>query len=292
MVFAIGWPEKNNRKRTLLCLIGLFLCPYYLWLSGRLYTEMIACFWVLIGMYGHFRKRYILSCVAFVLAISSRQYMLAFPAAIAAYEFSSSIVESMRLRRIWFVHVQKWLSPLIASLSILGWIYLFQGLATQASLLVREEPAAQQTTWAIAPGGAINFLSFVGFYIVIPEFFLFRPRNILARAKQHRLKVLCIAIALACFCLIFPPLFIGSGNIIKLANMLPNEVWKIMLYYSLSLLACLRFSQPSLLSTIVLFNSLIMMKAYSWDRYVLPLVVVFWFLKSKGFGERQVGDRN
>jgi hypothetical protein len=32
-----------------------------------------------------------------------------------------------------------------------------------------------------------------------------------------------------------------------------------------------------------------MIKAYPWDRYVLPLVVVFWYLKSIKFQEQSVG---
>ena len=36
----IGWP-KPGRPYALFCLVGLWLCPYYFWLSGRLYTELI-----------------------------------------------------------------------------------------------------------------------------------------------------------------------------------------------------------------------------------------------------------
>lgn len=50
MVFIIGWPGKHKTGLSLICLVGLFTFQPYLWLSGRLYTEMIACFWVLIGM--------------------------------------------------------------------------------------------------------------------------------------------------------------------------------------------------------------------------------------------------
>ncbi|MEO0934689.1 MAG: hypothetical protein AAFY21_13330 [Cyanobacteria bacterium J06641_2] len=85
--------------------------------------------------------------------------------------------------------------------------------------------------------------------------------------------------------MIFPPLLSGSGNIAKIVDLLPYNTLKMLLFYSLSLLACVRFSQPNLISLIVMFNSLIMVKAYPWDRYVLPLVVVFWYLKSIRFQE-------
>ena len=100
MVLIIGWPTKEKGGRGFLCLIGLFLCPYYLWLSGWLYTEMIACFWVLMGLVGYVRRRYLWSSLAFVFAIATRQYMLAFPAAIATYEFLIVASETRKSKRI------------------------------------------------------------------------------------------------------------------------------------------------------------------------------------------------
>jgi hypothetical protein len=35
-----------------------------------------------------------------------------------------------------------------------------------------------------------------------------------------------------------------------------------------------------LLFWVIVFNALITMKAIPWDRYVLPLAVAFWYLKS------------
>ncbi|MEO0533198.1 MAG: hypothetical protein AAF215_04955 [Cyanobacteria bacterium P01_A01_bin.123] len=285
MVFIIGWPARGKGGRAILCLIGLFLCPYYLWLSGRLYTEMITSFWVMMGFVAYVRNRHFLSCVAFILAIASRQYMLAFPVAIMAYELMVAILKIIRRRGIILVEPWRWLAPLIASASILGWFYLFGGLAPATGITVRDTPELQETIWAVTPGGIINFLSFVGVYIVIPEFILFQPQNRLQALKPKWRKVICIAVILLLFLLVFPPLFGGSGNINKLARLLPYDILKLIFYYCLSLLACIRFSQPDLISTVVLFNSLVMMKAHSWDRYILPLVIVFWYLKSTGLAE-------
>ena len=288
IVFIIGYPNQDKRGRAILCLIGLFICPYYLWLSGRLYTEMIACFWVIIGFVSYIRNRHTISCIAFILAIASRQYTLAFPAAIATYEFILAIlrirnIPKINIRKIKIAEQWRWIAPLIAALSIFGWFYLFQGLAPQTAIEVRDTPEVQQTTWALTPGGAINFLSFVGTYIVIPELILFRNSSILQILNQQRRKIIIIAAVLLLYCLVFPPLLFGSGNISKLVNWLPNDILKMVFLYSLSLLSCIRFSQPNLISLIVFFNTLIMIKAYPWDRYVLPLVVVFWYLKSVGF---------
>lgn len=53
-----------------------------------------------------------------------------------------------------------------------------------------------------------------------------------------------------------------------------------MFYYLLAFLACIRFAKPNLMAFLIFFNAAIMIKAHPWDRYVLPMVVAFWYLKS------------
>lgn len=281
MVIMIGWPGKDKRGQSILCLIGLLMCPYYLWLSGRLYTEMIACFWVVMGLINYLQNRSFLSCIAFILAIASRQYMLAFPLAIAVYEFALMITKFRHDRQADWSAQRRWLIPLIAALSLVFWILLFQGLVPEAAIEAGgKAPEVQKTIWAFMPGGAINFLAFVGFYIVIPEFILFRPQDQLYKIKQRWLPIVCIAVGLFVFCQVFPPYLEGNGILMNISEYLPKNAFKIILFYGLSLLACIRFWHPNLMFVIILLNSLIMMKAYPWDRYVLPLAVVFWYLKS------------
>ncbi|NJL57842.1 hypothetical protein HC928_23955 [bacterium] len=74
------------------------------------------------------------SSIAFMLAIASRQYMLAFPAALATYEFAVCALEVWRTRRLDLAKQKRWLAPAIAAMSILGWIYLFQGLAPETAI--------------------------------------------------------------------------------------------------------------------------------------------------------------
>ncbi|MEO1126815.1 MAG: hypothetical protein AAFX95_22480 [Cyanobacteria bacterium J06639_16] len=282
IIFIIGWPSKDKGGRAILCLVGLLMCPYYLWLSGRLYTEMIACFWVVMGLMGYVRNRYLLSCIAFILAIASRQYMLAFPAAIVTYEFIVAMTEVIQQRQISLAKQWKWLAPLIATLSIFGWFYMFQGLAPETGIAGRKTPEVQQTLWALTPGGAINFLSFIGLYIVIPELILFYRQGMLQTLKRQWRKTALITAGLSVYFLLFPPLSVAAGNVDKIVDLLPHDFLQIAFLYSLSWLACVRFCQPNLISFIVLFNSLIMFKAFPWDRYVLPLAVAFWYLKSTG----------
>ena len=278
IIFIIGWPSRNKGGRAILSLIGLFMCPYLFWYGVLMYTDVIACFFVLIGFICYFRNRHVLSNIAFILAIASRQYMLAFPMAITTHEFIIAMKNLKSVREINLAQHWRWIGPLIGALSIFGWIYLFNGLAPQAAIS-NHAPEVQKTTWALTVGGAINFLSFVGFYIVIPEFILFRPRIILQTLKQQR-KIIAIAVILLLCFFIFPPLVNGMGTVMKISKFLPFYMLKIFFFYSLSLLTCIRFSQLNLMSLIIIFNSLIMIKAYPWDKYILPVVIIFWYLKS------------
>lgn len=282
MVFIIGWPSRYKGGRAILCVIGLLLCPYYLFLSGRIYTEMIACFWMLMGLVAYVHDRHSLSGLAFILAIASRQYMLPFPAAIAAYEFIIAIINIRYCHSISLVEQKRWIAPLVATLSIFGWIYLFQGLAPETALETRSVPTVQEATWTFTPNTAINFLAYIGLYIVIPEFILFQPLSKLRYLRQRWRKVALISAALLIVYAVFPPQIVAHGNLMNLLKLLPDRGLQMSLLYGLSLLACLRFSRPNLMLFIVLFNSLLMIKAYPWDKYILPLAVAFWYWQSVG----------
>ena len=289
MVFIIGFPSRDKGTRAILCAIGLFVCPSFIRHGALLYTDLMACFWVLMGFVSYIRSRHLLSCIAFILAIASRQYMLAFPAAIAFYEFIVVFRNSKNLREFNLANQWRWIAPSIAALSIFGWIYLFQGLAPETAIEI-VAPVVQKNTWTLQAGGAINFLAFVGLYIVLPEFFLFSPvvklQVMLKSLKQHQRKIILIAAGLLLFFLVFPPFLIGWGKLMQIVYLLPSDILKFALLYSLSLLTCLRFSQPNLMSLVVLFNTLIMLKAYPWEKYIMPLAVVFWYLKSVGLEQQ------
>lgn len=284
MSVIIGYPHRGKGGKSILCLVGLLLCPYYLWLSGRLYTDIIASFFVLMGFLFYNRDRHLLSGLAFVLGIASRQYVLAFPTAIAAHELISILLS--RAKGFELKQHVRWIIPSIAASTILGWFYLFNGLAPSSGLAVRSTPEVQQATWALTPGSGLFFLAIIGLYFVIPEFILFEswPKlKVLEKLKKLRTKHALIAAGLLVLFVLFPPSSHASGNLIKLAGLLPADFLKIGLFYVLAVLTCWRFSRLELPFWIVLFSSAIMMKAHPWDRYVLPLVVAFWYLKSVGY---------
>lgn len=290
IVTLIGWPSREKKERALKCLIGLLLCPYFIWYSALMYTDVIACFLGLMGVMAYVRDRHWLSSLAFILAIASRQYLIAFPAAIVTYEFLLAMKRVAHNRRFRLSEQWRWLAPLLAALTLLFWFYLFQGLAPATAIDGGSTPDVQKTTWALMPGGVINFLAFVGFYLIIPEFIVFWPSQPIKQSlhiwQKQRRKIVLIALGLLLYQLAFSPVLLGLGSVLKIANLLPFEFLKLGLFYLLALIACLRFSRPNLLSLFVLFNSLIMLKAYPWDKYILPLAVIFWYLKSVDLEEK------
>lgn len=285
IVFIIGWPSRDKGSKAVLSIIGLFACPYFLFCSVNLVTDTIAYFFVLLGFMAYIRDRQILSGIAFILAISSRQYMLAFPVAIAVYEFIIAFTKNNNTRQFDLATHWRWIAPSIASLSIFGWIYLFGGLAPSTGIQ-EMAPTIQKSTWFLMPNRAIYFLAFTSIFMVIPEFIFFQPLARIEKLKQQWREILFIAVGWLLYCIIFPPTTSSEGMFSIVLNFLHYEILKIALFYILSLIALIRFSQPNLMFLCILFNCIILMKAHNWSKYVLPMSVVFWYLKSLGLEEK------
>ncbi|MDY6897432.1 MAG: hypothetical protein SWZ49_05045, partial [Cyanobacteriota bacterium] len=272
---------------------GLLLCPYYLWLSSHFYTDIIASFFVFVGFLLYIRSLNIFSSIAFILAIASRQYMLVFPVSLLVFEVFNALRNKVaishknaaksQLKQNNAIISTRLLMPLIASLSILGWFLLFNGVAPQSGLAQSNTPEIQQSLFAVAPEGSLYFLACVGLYFVIPELCLFHTGiffrlNIEIR-KIFTLKNCLLAFVLLILFAIFPPLQTW-GILTNVAKILPNDLLKLALYYVLALIAFIRFSKINIAFWILLVNCGLMMKAFPWDKYILPLLVVFWYLKS------------
>ena len=285
---TIGLSQPKNHKKSLLAVIGLLLCPYYIWLSSHLYTDIIATFFVLLGFILYIRALNILSGIAFILAIASRQYMLVFPVSLLAFELFNVLKSQVNISRRKSQNKNtmstRLLMPLIASLSILGWFLFFNGIAPQSGFAQSPTPEVQQSLFAVAPDSSLYFLACVGLYFVIPELCLFHTRSLFSPLIESRklltLKNCLFAFVLLILFAIFPPLQ-THGILTNVAEKLPNDFSKLTLYYLLALIVALRFYRRiDIAFWILLVNCGLMMKAFPWDKYVLPLVVVFWYLKS------------
>ena len=276
----IGWPDRERGVRALLSAAGLMMCPYFLWLSGHLYTDIMAAFFVLLGVYFYTHERHLWSCIAFVLAIASRQYMLAFPVAVLVFEVSrfwdkEHLTEGVK--KHW-----GWIAQFIAAGSIFGWFLLFKGMAPEAAINSGRAPSVQQTLMSLTPNTGLYSLSVIGLYFVVPEFLLFRKQ--VKAQMSFSWKTGLGALALLIIFLVCPPpsdWHTPIGFLQRMSEAIP-DYFRFGLFYLLALLTCVRFSRLNLGFWMVLFNALMMMKAHSWDRYTLPLLVALWYLKSKG----------
>ncbi|MBV6623863.1 MAG: hypothetical protein KI793_13170 [Rivularia sp. (in: Bacteria)] len=295
---TIGFSHTANKKHVILAVLGLLLFPYYLKYSTLLYTDIIATFFVIYGFWFYLRSLNILSSIAFILAIASRQYMLVFPVSLVAFEIYNAVKPKFSKHSAKHINTAndnqyKKQSPIlssrvimlfIASLSIGGWFLLFGGIAPQSGLNLSYAPKVQQSLFAVTPASSLYFLACVGLHFVMPELLLFHTRILfrpwIAIRKLLTLKNLLLAVALILLFALFP-LSHSHGLLTKMGRLLPNDFLQLILYYFFALIAAVRFSRRiDIAFWILLVNCGLMMKAYSWDKYVLPLAVVFWYLKS------------
>lgn len=276
MVTIISLAAGRQRGLApLLSACGLVAFPYFIYYGTLLYTDHMAAFFVLLGVWAHLRGRYGWGALAFALAISTRQYMLAFPLALAAFELAHGRAPGRK--------VERWVAPLAAAGSFLFWILIFGGLAPpeQSEAVQPWIPDVQQSAWALSPQTALYFLACVGLYFVVPETVLFRRWAGLRPVRRHLRLGALVAAGLLIGFVLFPPL-VTHGLLRKAIGALPHVALGQVLLYGLALITCLRFARCRLALWILLANCAIMLKAFPWDKYVMPVVVVFWYLAATG----------
>ncbi len=278
IVCLVGLPRSSGNSRPVMAAFGLLLFPYYLGVSVHLYTDIIAAFFVLLGMVEYRAGKCWISALCFILAIASRQYMVAFPVAIAFYEFTRYGADLLRPR-------VEWLAPLLAASSIFGWILLFGGLAPSNAVEAQSLSTAKILT--LFPHHALYFLSVVGVYFVALELVFFWRHASLAQWISKR--NVWIAATLVGLFLAFPPLqnvyypIPTMGFLDKAARSVANDPLRVMLFYVLALATCLRFNRYGLGAVLVFVNAVTMLKAHiGWDKYALPMLIVLWHMKANG----------
>lgn len=267
----VAFPTGRASKQSILAVCGLLSFPYYLLLSTHLFTDIFATFFVLIGIWFYTRDRHLISGFAFILAIASRQLMLAFPVAIAIYEL-------LKGSQIRFRPRMSWLAPLAAASTIFGWIWFFNGLAPAAAIEQAKTPEVQKTLWMFSLSPSLYFLSTIGLYFVLPEWLLFSRKIVKPYWTKQRSA---LAGALMLLFVLFP-VREAHGLLMKGAEVLPSLQLENLLLYGLALLTCVRFLRYNLAFWLLLANCGLMLKAYPWDKYALALLAVFWFYKAIG----------
>ena len=139
--------RRRPDNTALLAGVGLLLYPYTLPLSVHLYTDVPGVFLVVVGTAFYAHRLPIVGSLFFVLAIATRQYMLAVPAALAAWAF----IEWLRgnQRKIGF-----WLAPAAAAATMTLWLLIFGGLGPAAGIdkWVPPVPGAHAGSLQLHPG--------------------------------------------------------------------------------------------------------------------------------------------
>jgi glycosyltransferase involved in cell wall biosynthesis len=248
-------------RREMLAALGLLLFPYYLLLTGYYYTDFIAGFFVFIGFRSYLRGRHLLAAGSFALAIACRQYAVAIPLAIFMHE----LVESrFRLNRAW-------LWPMAAGATLLGWIWFFGGLAPAVALPQHtvKVPEVQMQWWRASVDASLYALAGLGVYFVIPEWLLFRRRP---WEGSNLWFVALMAGVLLWFVAMTAPM-IAHG---LLMQVLRRTAVAEALLFGFALLTVIRFARLNLEGWLVLAQLAVMLKAFPWDKYLLPLLLVLW----------------
>jgi hypothetical protein len=267
--------EKEHKKTSFLAVLSILIFPYYIGCSVHLYTDIIASFFSLLGIMLYSRNRYILGCLAFILAVSSRQYMVAFPAALF-------LSEMFQTKGNLFKEIFRWASLLLAILSLFGWFLLFGGFGPQNEVMRQNISTAGFNRFF--PEHCLYFFSSLGIYFVIPETILFGNFSFLKGILSR--KGAFLSIVLFILFVIFPPLqntdyFMPTmGYFDKAVRTFMPDMLRMFLFYVLALVTCLRFSKINLSFWLLFVNSLLMMKSHiAWEKYIMPLLIVLWYVK-------------
>ncbi len=242
-----------------------------------LYTDLVAAFCGLSGLVLHRRGQRWLAAGCWVAAIASRQYLLAVPLAVGAWELWLHRSEGLRIRSAW-------VAPLLASATIFGWYALYGGFAP-AGTLARER-VATAAFWAVAPEHSLYYLTTIGVYYVLPALLLLGlwPR-LARRVRASRWIVLGSAAALALAFALAPPLhnhnpgFVDTmGYFDKAARVVLSDGPRAVLYYVLALAAIVALLDSPLALLLLGTNSAALLKSQvAWDKYALPLLVLLWY---------------
>jgi hypothetical protein len=281
IIAVITLTARGPDRRVLPCVVGLLAFPYYLGVSAHLYTDIIATAGVFGGVWLWSRARHVAAAVCFALAIASRQYMVAFPLGVAAFELWGAWTGRSTLRSVLRV---AWVAPAVAAATLGGWFLFFGGPAPPGEL--EQQGIATAGVLALRPQHALYGLTCLGAYFVIPEWLLLSRR--VGRDRVLNLRAAVIAIVLAALFALFPPLRNPEGYNIETMGFLDkaarrvlgdHEVLRMIGFLVLAILAAMRFSRWSLAAVLVWVNAAVLLKAHiGWDKYILPLLVVLWFL--------------
>jgi hypothetical protein len=289
MLFVWFSPERS--KRFFLCLAGLVVFPNYYLCSVYYYTDIFAMATVLAGLIAYTRGVHWAGVIFFIAAVCSRQYMLAFPAAIVLYELLEILKKGFSFRQMTkgLFSDLTWVYYAVAVLSIIPWILLWQGPAPAA---VMEQQYYDSNKLIQYNFGFLIYSSVcLAVYYVIPEVLLTgKWRYFIDYPKNYPRIFTALVLFVVTLVIFFPakqaynPYFTWPylGYVDQLFMTVGiSGFFKQLCFGALMLITLMRFGSPqfNLASCIVVINVLLLGKAQlSWDKYSLPMIMSLWFL--------------
>jgi hypothetical protein len=285
------WNSPADSRRFWLCLAGLMIFPNYYLCSVYYYTDIFAMFFVLGGIIAYLKRAHLAGFLLFSAAICCRQYMLAFPAAVVAFE----IVQKFKLASDFKSFLRDafqdntWIFYAASILSIVPWVLLWHGPAPAPVMAEQHYDSDKLIQYNF---GYVLYSSVViAVYYVIPEMvFSGKIKQLLTYPKKYPKPFSICLIIVAALVVFFPakqahnPYFtwpyLGYVDQALMSVGVTGFV-KQLVFGLLMLITLMRFAIPkiNLASWMVLVNVLLLGKAQlSWDKYSLPLIMGLWFL--------------
>ncbi|MEK6642360.1 MAG: hypothetical protein AAB385_10405 [Planctomycetota bacterium] len=288
---TIAWPRPDSTVRPALAALGLMLCPYFLGASIHVYTDILASFLGCMGILAFTRSRHVLAALCFALAISTRQYMVAFPLAICAPLFFPTHNKSIHASR----SLNSTLPYILSAASLLFWFALFGGTAPRTS---GRTHLSTDAAGALHPEHALYFLSCIGAYFAIPDLIIFR--NVTGWRTASRISSLLVGILVIIAFALWPPLgndpnagVESMGYLDKSLRWFLSDRPRIIVLALLAWLCLSHILQHPLALALVLLQAATLLKSHiAWDKYALPVLVALWLLQAEDYDGRTTSGRS
>ncbi len=289
MTFIWGAPERS--KRFFLCLGGLLVFPNYYLCSVYYYTDIFAMLTALAGSVAYIKGKHLWGLLFFVASVSCRQYMLAFPAAVAFYEmlliWKRSNNMGLLIKNVFADRTWMWYA--LAVVSIVPWVLLWNGPAPATVMADQYYDSDKLVNYNF--GYVLYACVVLAAYYVIPEVILTgKLRYFIEYPRKYPIYFAGICAFVVLLVSFFPakqaynPYFtwpyLGYVDQLFMTVGITGLV-KQCLFGLMMMITLMRFVSPyaNLASCVVLFNVLLLGKAQlSWDKYSLPMIMVLWFL--------------
>lgn len=283
------WQSRVSLNKTLICILGLWLFPNYYLCTVYYYTDIFAITAMLLGIIAYLHQRHFFSGLFFIAAICCRQYMIAFPVAIIAYECWGVWIKTNGI----FLTINKLLQRryltwyVLACFSLIPWLILWSGFAPAAEMTRQYYDHISTYKW----GFVLYASAVVAVYYVIPETIFSRNfRYYLSYPRQNPYLFLIFLVLISTIVVWYPAKQTQNayfnlpylGNVdLGLMTVGIKGIFKQITFGLLMLISLMRFVKldANLGGWVFVVNTLLLGKAQlSWDKYSLPTAVVLWFL--------------